>query len=80
MAYFSIAIDPEFSKPPHMESIYNLLPRPVIQKVKPRQYRSKHDPLQPVSNSQLKENGPNFGNQAKSIVDPKKFLKKKIFL
>ena len=61
-----------------MESIYNLIPRPVPILQKEARYISRHDPLQKINHSRLKENGPNFGKVGGLVKkDPKKdFLKK----
>ena len=71
MSGFSIAVDPAFQN----ESIYNLVPRPVVKVNKPPMYKSRHDPLAPVTVSTLKNKGPNLGF-AKVDVDPGKYLKK----
>ena len=71
MSGFSVAVDPQFE-----ESIYNLVPVPIVKVVKPPRYRSRHNPLAPIANSTLKENAPNLGCASDlAKADPTNFLK-----
>ena len=75
MSGFNIAVDSEFQKP-YIESIYNLIPIPLQKTKKEKRYKSRHDPLQKINHSLLKENGPNLGNAVKCHADPSQFLKR----
>jgi len=74
-----------------MESIYNLVPEPVVVKEKPPMYRSKHDPKAAVAGSTFGTHGTTqlpgagrvqklpsatFGPSEKTNPNPRQYLKK----